>query len=129
MALNWNIFVPGRSKKDVKAECAIRLNDDSKGKDNNKKVVVFRFYNDSFNKFNKGSDYVTFTWNNNHTRIYFANAKCKNGFKLSALPKYKSIRYRFDKVQEAVWEMWVGDYNIVFDSEEQFYYIDINSKI
>lgn len=127
MALNWNIFVPGRSKKDVKAECAVRLNNDGKG--TQKKVVVFRFYNGSFNKFNKGSDYVIFTRNNNNTRIYFTNAKCKNGFKLSAMPKYKSIRYRFDQAQEANWQMWVGDYNIVFDSEEQFYYIDINSKI
>lgn len=124
MALNW--IEPGRSKKDVKSECTVRLNED--GKSNNaKRVLVFRFYNGSHNKFNKGSDYVIFGPNDNMTRIYFKNAK--NGFKLSQSQNYKSIRYRFDKTQQPEWQKWVGDYNIVFDANEQHYYIDINGKI
>lgn len=125
MALNWGIYGPERSKKDVKSECTVRLNNDGKG--SAKSVLVFRFYNGSYNKFNKGSDYVIFTTNDDKTRVYFKNAK--NGFKLSQSPNYKSIRYRFDKAQYTEWQKWIGDYNIVFDSNEQHYYIDINGKI
>ena len=72
---------------------------------------------------------VIFTMNDDKTRIYFTNAKPKGGYKLSSMPYYKSIRYRFDKAYEPFWKKWVGDYNIVFDSNEQHYYIDINGKI
>ena len=130
MALNWskfdNVKAHMRPSKDPSCDCVVRVNGEKMPE------LVFRFYKNSYKKPCGDLAYIMYTTDDDNTRVYFRGANSgKNSHRLLAYNKSSTARQMKHKVKGACIEYWkrfVGSYNLSFDEEEGFYYIDIKNK-
>lgn len=102
-----------------KADVSISTNKNG----DNRKQYALRFRNNCFLRFTK-NEFMEFALTG--TRIYFRESNEKNGFKLGTTSvdgKSKTVKtvLNLDK--------FIGDYELLWDSQARLNYIDLNKKI
>lgn len=95
----------------------------------NTKAVVVTFYNDNYKKVTT-TEFILPSIDKDLNRLYFETGNHIEGFKISSTGTNSNapkIRFHIDKVSE--WENKIGYFNLLFDSSEKLYYIDLDSKL
>ena len=107
------------SKNSSEADVSISINKNG----NNKSQFSFRFRNNSFLRFTK-NEFVEFAVTG--ARIYFRESNVKEGFKLSTKTQ-NNKNCGFKTVKDL--NKFIGDYELLWDSQLRLNYIDLNKKI
>ena len=89
----------------------------------NKPQYTMTFRNNSYLRFSK-NDFIEFAVTG--TRVYFRQSNERDGFKLGTATKdNKSKRFKTSLVMDK----FIGDYELLWDSQAKLNYIDINRKM
>ena len=93
------------------------------------KTFVVTFYNGNHKKVTT-TNFIIPSIDSDLNRLYFETGNHIEGFKVSDSGSSKitpKIRFHIDNEDE--WKNRVGFFNLVFDSSERLYYVDLNNKI
>lgn len=114
----------GRSHPEI---ADVRLNVNSGG--DKRKAVVCTFYNNSYKRVTT-TEFVSPSINTELTKLYFETGNSKEGFKLSTTGSNldnRKIRFYID--DDVIWKNKTGYFNLIYDSVEKLYYINLNNEI
>lgn len=99
-------------------------------KANQSKQVTFSFYNGVITRIIGNSEYMTYGFNRDKTRIYFLPTKKGNGFKVgSGTQTCRGIKRNIPQSEHEMYTAWKGRYYLRYDKRVNCYYIDIAEKI
>ena len=105
----------------------VRLSINSGG--DKRKAVVCTFYGNSYKKITS-TEFVSPSINTELTKLYFETGNSIDGFKLSMTGSNldnRKIRFYID--DDKTWKDKQGYFNLLYDSIEKLYYINLNDKI
>lgn len=105
----------------------VRLSVNSSGGE--ARAVVVTFYNENHKKVTT-TDFISPSIDKEMNRLYFETGDHINGFKVSVTGcNKKSPKIRFHIDDESEWKSREGFFNLLYDTTEKLYYIDLDHKI
>lgn len=127
-----NFITKSHTRKAATKEVVVRLNLSGAFANGEKRYnVVFRFYEDSYKKICRDTEYMVYAIDAMNSRIYFKESNAIDGYKITYTNAHSattSKRVCVSVNNVDFWNSCVGDYNLLFDRNEGLYYIDFSKK-